>query len=125
VMCGIAVVVVGQEPLGIHVTPDSDDIPWQNVASSRFSFRAQEFTHGSHTVISHVRYTPTASSRNEDVLHRAKCDAILRVFVIRVVSRRAPTRLHAFSWGSKIDLGFSRNFQPNRADVQFRSELET
>lgn len=72
-MCGIAV-VVGQEPLRIHVTPDSDDIPWQNVASMRFSFRAQEFTHGALTRLYPTFGTPpTTSSRNEDVLHRAKC----------------------------------------------------
>lgn len=38
-MRGIIVVVVGQEPLVIHVAPDGDDIPWQSVASLRTHFR--------------------------------------------------------------------------------------
>lgn len=48
-MRGIIVVVVGQEPLVIHVAPDGDDIPWQSsVAPLRTHFRIAH--EGSRTV---------------------------------------------------------------------------
>jgi len=88
----VVVVVVGQKPLIIHVAPDSDE---HSVAktSSRCEFRLT----GNPRTVSRTftpprsRCTPSkaASSRNEEVPHRAKRDAMSQVFVIREERRDA------------------------------------
>lgn len=61
-MRGVIVVVVGQEPLVIHVAPDGDDIPWQSVASLRTHFR---YAHKNSRTVSHTVHTSGELAKRE------------------------------------------------------------
>lgn len=110
------IVVVGQKPLVIfHVTLDDDD----NSVAKRRDFCAQ-FTHSfSHSYTPASRYTPKASLRNEDVLHRVP--SATRYYVSFCHPRRLAKGANTLA---RILAAFAPYWRGSEVELCFRGTIE-